>query len=549
MEVRVLSSAPKVEYHVFIKKRTIMTLASRPVLLLNIVLWLAVTAFGAYFLKTLIVPVPGEKGFINFGIDLVGGTYLTLDVKVEEAVKNDLLAAIQNLADLMKREAKMVPGVPVVQDGKGTLPFESEAAAAEALRAYVSSPVLPKATQEGKNLIFIFSTAQVNDIQKEAIEANISILRTRLDAFGAGEVSIVPQGDRRIGIELPNVTDPEKAKARVGTAAMLELKAVYDFSRTKEDLIERSGGSIPEGTMIIPGRREEAGFYLVPTFAKVTGKLLKNARYHFAGDVLGRQSPHTVGIEFKAEGALRFGELTRDNVGKQVAIVLDNVVVSAPNVNEAIEGGQASISGNFTQETAEELVALLKSGAFSAPVEVIEERHIGPSLGQESIRKGLMSCGIALGLLLLFSLFVYKVAGLLAFIVLLYNLLLILFGLALVPEATLTLPGIAGMILTVGMAIDSSILIYERIKEELFAGSSLRKSVDAGFGGALTVILDANITTFIVGAVLYYLGSPAIQGFALTMMIGIIATLITGLILLKTIFNIILDLGVRKIPI
>ncbi len=160
-----------------------------------------------------------------------------------------------------------------------------------------------------------------------------------------------------------------------------------------------------------------------------------------------------------------------------------------------------------------------------------------------------MSCGIALGLLLLFSLFVYKVAGLLAFIVLLYNLLLILFGLALVPEATLTLPGIAGMILTVGMAIDSSILIYERIKEELFAGSSLRKSVDAGFGGALTVILDANITTFIVGAVLYYLGSPAIQGFALTMMIGIIATLITGLILLKTIFNIVLDMGVRKIPI
>ena len=171
------------------------------------------------------------------------------------------------------------------------------------------------------------------------MESNIAILRTRLDAFGAGEVSIIPQGQRRIGIELPNVTDPEKAKARVGTAAILELKAVYDYARTKEELLDRSGGKVPEGTMILPGRKDEAGFYLVPVFAKVTGKQLKNSRYEFAGDSLGRQSPHTVSIEFKPDGAKRFGELTRENVGKQVAIILDNVVVSAPNVNEPIEGG------------------------------------------------------------------------------------------------------------------------------------------------------------------------------------------------------------------
>jgi preprotein translocase subunit SecD len=526
-----------------------MTLTSRPTLLISGLIWLAVTLGGIYFMKNVINPPKGEKGYINFGIDLVGGTYLTLDVKVEEAVKNDLMSAMQSFADTVKKENKAVPGAPVVQEGKGILAFETDAAASDALKLYHPQPEFPKIVQQGKNLVFSFSSAQTNEIEKEAVESNIATLRTRLDAFGAGEVGIVPQGERRIGIELPNVSDPEKAKARVGTAAILELKPVLDFAHTKEQLIERAGGKIPEGTMILPGRKEEAGFYLVPSFAKVTGKLLKNSRYSFVQESFGAKSPHTVAIEFKPEGATKFGELTRDNVGKEVAIILDNVVVSAPRVNEPIENGNAVISGHYTKEGAEDLVALLKSGAFSAPVEVIEERHIGPSLGQESIRKGLLACLIAMVLLFLFSITVYKVAGLFAFIVLIYNLLLILFGLAMIPDATLTLPGIAGMILTVGMAIDSSILIYERIKEELASGSSLKKAVDSGFSGALSVILDANITTFIVGAVLYYLGSPAIQGFALTMMIGIVATLITGLILLKTIFNWVIASGATSIKI
>lgn len=527
-----------------------MTFTSKPALLLNVLFWLGVTAFGGYFLTNLIGK-GGEKGFLNFGIDLVGGTYLTLDVKVEEAVKNDLMTAMNEFVEALKKDNKALPSTPVVKELKGILTFDSEAAAAEALKQHSAQPGAPQVVQEGKTLMFSYSPAQITDLEREAIEGNIQILRTRLDAFGAGEVGIVPQGNRRIGIELPNVSDPEKAKARIGTAAILEFKPVYDYAHTKEQLIERAGGKVPEGAMIIPGRKEEAGFYLVPTFAKVTGKMLKDARYAVRTEsFLARQrTPHTVGLEFKPDGATKFYELTRDNVGKKVAIILDNVVVSAPDVDEPISGGVASISGSFSQETAEELVALLKSGAFSAPVEVIEERHIGPSLGQESIHKGLLACGIALALLFLFSIFVYKVAGLFAFIVLLYNLLFILFGLALVPDATLTLPGIAGMVLTVGMAIDSSILIYERIKEELAAGLPLRKAVDSGFNGALSVILDANITTFIIGAVLYYFGSPAIQGFALTLMIGIVATLVTGLVLLKTIFNVYLGAGAQSIKI
>ena len=527
-----------------------MTLTSRPILLINVLFWLAVTAFGAYFLKNL-VGHKGEKGFINFGIDLVGGTYLTLDVKVDEAVKNDLLSEMTNLSDRLKKENKTLPSAPTIVENElmGILNFPTEAAAAEALKMQPAQPGLPKVTQNGKHLVFAYSDAQISEIEREAIEGNIQILRTRLDAFGAGEVAIVPEGNRRIGIELPNVSDPEKAKARIGTAAILEMKPVYDFAHSKEELIERSGGKLPEGTMIIPGRKEDAGFYLVPVFAKLTGKQLKDSRYQMLQDFFGKGTPHSVSIEFKPDGAKKFYELTKENIGKEVAIILDNVVVSAPRVNDAIDGGQANISGNFSQESADELVALLKSGAFAAPVEVIEERHIGPSLGQESIYKGLLSCAIALGLLFLFSVIVYKVGGLFAFIVLLYNLLLILFGLALVPDATLTLPGIAGMILTVGMAIDSSILIYERIKEELAAGAPLQKAVDSGFNGALSVILHVYITTFIIGAVLYYFGSPAIQGFALTLMIGIAATLITGLILLKTIFNVYLASGARSIKI
>lgn len=521
-----------------------MMLSSKPSILFGAFIWLAITAGGGYLLYNI-------KHYINFGIDLVGGTYLTLDVKVEEAIKNELLSTVQNLMDTLKKENKEAPAFVINEkDATATLTFSSEANAMEASRAY--SPTagsLLKVIQEGKELKFVMPKAEIEDIQKEAIEGNISILRTRLDAFGAGEIGIVPQGERRIGIELPNVTDPEKAKARIGTAAVLEMKPVFDHAATQDELLERNGGKAPEGTVIVPGKTRADGYYLLPVYAKVTGKQLKDVQYIFLSDFFGKESPHSVSIEFKADGTNKFYELTKDNVGKPVAIVIDNVVVSAPVVNAPIDGGKASITGNFTEEGAKELVTLLKSGSFIAPVEVIEERSIGPSLGQESIHKGLLSCGIALFLLFLFSVIVYKTAGLFAFIVLIYNLLLILFGLALIPDATLTLPGIAGMVLTVGMAIDSSILIYERIKEELASGASLAKAVDSGFNGAMTVILDANITTFIIGAVLYYFGSAAIQGFALALMIGIVSTLITGLILLRWIFNFVLALGVHKIAI
>ncbi len=239
MGVRVPSSAPaKCIY----KKRIHMTFTSKPALLLSTLFWLGVTAFGGYFLMNLLGH-KGEKGYINFGIDLVGGTYLTLDVKVEEAVKNDLMSAMSALTDRLKNEKKALPGAPTLKEGelKGVLTFATEADASQASKIVVPQPGSPKVIQYGKDLIFEFSSSQISELEKEAVEGNIQILRTRLDAFGAGEVGIVPEGNRKIGIELPNVSDPEKAKARIGTAAILEMKPVYDEAHTKEELIERSG--------------------------------------------------------------------------------------------------------------------------------------------------------------------------------------------------------------------------------------------------------------------------------------------------------------------
>lgn len=530
-----------------------MTISSRPGLIIAAIVWLSVTIFGFIFLFNV-------KKFINFGIDLVGGTYLTLDIKIEEAVKNELMSASDMLIEELKRRKMATSSVPVFDQatGKVTMEFDSVSAvmAAKDLfnKLYSSRNGNDiQVIQEGKRLIFNLSTTRLRELKEDTIESNIAILRTRLDQLGAGEINIVPQGERNIVIELPNVTDPEKAKARIGRSALLEMKPIYDHALTKEDLLEKIGGKEPVGTMIISGKTGENGFYLVPNFTKLTGRLLKDVFYDYKEvDIFSkdsRRTPHTVNFKFNSEGSRLFYELTKNHLREPIAIIIDNTVVSAPLVgDEPIEGGSAFISGAFEEQEAKELVSLLKSGAFAAPVDFIEERSIAPTLGQESIYRGLLSCVIGLILLLIFSVVVYKIAGLYAFIVLLYNLLFILFGLALIPDATLTLPGIAGMVLTVGMAIDSSILIYERIKEELYSGVSLSKAIDSGFSGATGVILDANITTFIIGAVLYYFGSPAIQGFALTMMVGIISTLITGLILLRWLFSFSFEIfGIRKI--
>jgi preprotein translocase subunit SecD len=387
---------------------------------------------------------------------------------------------------------------------------------------------------EGSTIHLQLPEKQVKKIKSEALARNVEVLRTRMRSSIA-ETPIATQGDKRIVIELPDTADPQEAKARIGKAAQLEFRLVERIGRTADEIRLEYDGDIPSDTEILPGKRGDE-FFLVQKYTDITGKLLRDARPAFGGQT-GVEP--VVSFKFNEVGAEKFYDLTSKNYGRLLAIVLDGIVISYPRINEPIKG-DGQISGDFTAESARELALLLNSGAFVAPVTFEEERQIGPSLGAESIKQGLLSCLVGLGLLFVFSILIYKIPGIFSFIALLYNLLLILLGLVWL-KATLTLPGIAGMVLTVGMAIDASILVYERIREKLAQGMPLHSAVSNGFSGAMGVILDANITTFIVGAVLYKFGTGPVQGFAVTMMLGIISTLITGLFFLRSLFKFILN--------
>lgn len=468
-----------------------MTVSLKKVLFSQLGVWLLITLFGVYFLINL-------RQNLNFGIDLVGGTYITLEVKTDLLLEHE-----------------------------------------QALRGKDGKPLNDREKQE---------------IVRSAVHDNIEVLRSRLDKSGVGEVTIAAHGDKNILLELPNVHNPEQAKAMIGKSALLEVKLVEDSASTQEELLEKYKGKLPDDKIIVKESRNRGysaqpmvTYHVVPKFTDLTGKLLKTAQARLS-DAKSLSIAPVIAFQFKPEGADKFYQLTKKNVGKLIALILDNEVITAPRVNEAING-EGSITGDFDMQEAKDIALMLRTGAFTAPVEIVEERHIGPSLGQAAISQGLISCLIGLGLLFLFSIIFYKLAGLFAFIVLLYNLLLILFALSWF-QAALTLPGIAGIVLSIGMAIDASILIYERIKEVLDGGASLKKAIDEGFSGALAVILDANITHFIVAVVLYYLGAGPIQGFAVTMIIGIIATLLTGILLLRAIFEFYTSvLGMQKISI
>ena len=517
-----------------------MTLSFRRILFSSLALWFLISITGVYFLVHL-------KKFINFGIDLVGGTYITLEVQVEKAIENELAERMQSALASLKKDQKPVPTTQRIDKDSAVMTFSSVGEAVEAEQFLSSRESHLKVVQETTFVKLILPPEEIKRIERDAVQSIIAVLHTRLNQFGVGEITIAAQGERNIIVELPNVHNPQQAKAMIGRAALLEIKLVEDEGPTEQAILDKYDGQLPDCTMIVPGksggRRQE--YFLVSTYTDLTGKLLKDARM----DLGGRSGAEpVVKFAFKPQGGEKFYELTSNNLGRRVAIIVDGVAITAPVVQSAI-GAEGEITGDFTSEGAQELATLLKSGAFVAPVAFEEERQIGPSLGAESVRQGFIACAIGLALLFVFCIVVYKVAGLFAFIVLLYNLLLILFALAML-GATLTLPGIAGMILTIGMAIDASILIYERIKEELAEGSSLRKAVNVGFAGATTVILDANITHFLVAVVLYKLGAGPIQGFAVTMIVGIIATLITGLVLLKSIFNFVIDtLGIHTIKI
>jgi preprotein translocase subunit SecD len=389
---------------------------------------------------------------------------------------------------------------------------------------------------------------ETEQIQKLAVEQALETIRNRIDQFGVSEPDTRLQGEKRILIQLPGIKDTERAKALIGKTALLEFKLVDEI----HDVNAALKGTVPPGSELLFQTKEDPDTrrliktpYLIKKRALLTGAYLTEARV----EIDSQYNEPYVSINFDKKGARLFARITEENVKKRLAIVLDQSVYSAPVIQEKISGGSARITGNFTTEEARDLAIVLRAGALPAPVDIIEERTVGPSLGSDSIRKGIISMCVGGLLVILFMAFYYKGSGLLADFALFLNIVLIAAGLAAL-QATLTLPGIAGIILTIGMAVDANVLIFERIREEMNLGKTVRAAVKAGYDRASLTILDANVTTLIAALVLFQFGTGPVKGFAVTLSIGVLSSLFTSLILTRSIFDyLLIRLKVKKLSI
>jgi len=399
----------------------------------------------------------------------------------------------------------------------------------------------------GMHLILQVDTEELpEDAKKDAVERAIEILRNRIDSMGVGEPVIQRQGSNKILVQLPGVTDREAAKRMIGTVAKLDFYMVNSNPKNLEDALK---GNIPEGYILKYITKEDNEPVLLEETPALSGETVADAIVDFDSQAFGQ--PY-ISLKLNAEGAKKFARITRENIGEQLAIVLDNEVLSAPRIKDAILGGTAQITGQFSYDEASLLALSLRSGALPAPMHREEERTIGPLLGQDSIKAGINATIIGGILVFLFMLIYYLQAGMISNIALAMNLLLI-FGImgflnTMLPESqlTLTLPGIAGIILTLGMAVDANVLINERIREELKTGRPLQAAVNNGFNKASKAIIDSNSTTLIAAFMLFQFGSGPIKGFAVTLSIGLIASLFTALFVTRTFFNTLISMKILK---
>ncbi len=532
-------------------------------LLSPFMVWVAVIAIGAYFMLSLdekALKQPYEPGLwstvkhyanalkfahIKKGIDLAGGTYLVLGVEVEKAIENRLNAESRGLDQLFKiKDLKALPKTKEVKDGVLTLTFDTEDAARVCYNMLVDSKAQILQARLSDTIVKVTIAPELERrIRTGSVEQAVNVLTTRLLGTGLEGMNVLQHGDRQVVVQMPGLDDPERIKSLISKTALLEIKMVEKSAGSRDALLADFDGELPSDKMIIPGKRdidelgvEESGrWYLVSAFPDMTGEHLVDAR-------VTRDEFNKVCVSFKLDGvgAREFGELTANNVGRQLGIIIDNVMISAPSIKTEISGGSGIITGLGSQKEALDLSIVLKSGALSAPLREEHQMRVGASLGQDAVNKGTLACVVALLLLFVFSLLYYKIPGLFAVIALLVNMFLVFIFLSYF-KATLSLSGVAGLILAVGVAIDASILIFERTKESLRAGVPLRKAIDDGFSGALMVIMDSNITAFLTGIILFVFGGPVVRNFATTWMLGIVATILAGIIFMRSLFNFFLD--------
>jgi len=485
---------------------------------------------------------------INLGLDLQGGMHLVLEVNTDKVVENAIERYSQELRDLVRKN--QIQSLQIERPGPYKIAVkvqgkENIAKFKELLEKELRDLRLSNRSEDAESysVSLDLPDKESDHIKKLAVDQALETIRNRIDQFGVSEPDIRRQGDTRILIQLPGIQDTQRAKDLIGRTALLEFKLVDEA----HDLNAALQGSVPAGSELLykvdedpTTKRVTRTPFLVKKNALLTGASLTDARVALDSQY---GEPY-VSIEFDKKGARTFERVTGENVGKRLAIVLDNKVYSAPTIQEKIAGGKARITGRFSTDEARDLAIILRAGALPAPVTVLEERTVGPSLGADSIRSGLISILVGGLLVIIFMAVYYKWSGLLADFEVLLDLLLIGAGLAAF-GATLTLPGLAGVILTIGMAVDNNVLIYERIREELRLGKTPRGAVDAGFDRATTTIMDANITTLISAVVLFQFGTGPIKGFAVTLSIGVIASMFTAIVVSRLVFNYFLD--VRKI--
>ncbi len=383
----------------------------------------------------------------------------------------------------------------------------------------------------------------INTVYRRTTEQAVFTIKKRVDEYGLAEVVVAPHGAKqdRILVQLPGVEDPAQVRQLIKKTAFLEFRLVRDSAASREILLQKYQNNLPPNTEILEGRLYQEGgepritYYLVDKNAVVTGQDLE-----YAAPTQDRFGKPAVSFRLSAKGGKRFFEFTGKHINEPLAIVLDKVIISAPVIRAQI-GSEGIIEGLESSKEAETLAIQLRSGALPAKLTVLEERQVGPSLGRDSIRKGMISAISGLIIVMIFMLFYYKLGGINADIALALNILLVFAGLAYF-GATLTLPGIAGIVLTIGMAVDANVLVFERIKEELRMGKSVRSAIDHGFSRAFTTILDANLTTLLAAIALYVWGTGPVRGFAITLSLGILSSMFTAVFVSRTLFDMYLQI-------
>jgi preprotein translocase subunit SecD len=487
-----------------------------------------------------IIPTQNNPEPIRRGLDLKGGIHLVMRVNYEDAVRLETDQAINQLRTQAAAQNLPVPEMRRVTDNAFVMTPPQGLSTAEYER--IARDYLPsfEPSRAGNDLRFAQRSSSIRDLQRDTVEQAVEAIRRRVDALGVAEPIIVPEGDDRIVIQLPGVDDPARVKDIIRTTAQLQFRIVEgDPMPSAQAMHDALPVNLRENVDILPGTREDelgraAGveYYAVQKTVSVSGRDLKNARVQ-----KGQVNQPVIGFSLTAEGAPKFGQLTGQNIKRRLAIVLDNRVVSAPVINSQITN-DGIIEGSFTQQQAADLALVLRSGSLPASLTTLEERTVGPSLGRDSIRQGMMATLVGFVLLVIALLLYYKGAGINAVVALLLN-LVILLGMMAYFKAALTLPGIAGIILTLGMAVDSNVLVFERIREELREGKAVRAAIDQGFARAFATIIDTNLTTIIAALFLFQFGTGPIQGFAVTLLIGLAASVFTAFFVSRMIFDIV----------